>query len=66
MIDIVLNGTAHTVSSGTSLAQLIARLGADPATVAALNEAFVPRGCHPECILVAGDRVELLSPMEGG
>ena len=66
MIDILLNGSGQTLSEGTTLAELIARFGTDPATVAAVNDAFVPRGHHPAHILKPGDRVELLSPMEGG
>jgi sulfur carrier protein len=48
------------------VADLLRQLAADEAVVVAVNEQFVPRNLHREQLLQAGDRVELLAPMEGG
>lgn len=66
MIDITVNGDIHTIQANTSLASVIEALAQTDATVAAVNEVFVPRSRHSEYILQGGDCVELLAPMEGG
>lgn len=66
MIEVTINGDSHTVQANTSLAKVIATLAQTDATVAAVNEVFVPRSRHSEHILQSGDCVELLAPMEGG
>ncbi|PRX33808.1 sulfur carrier protein [Meinhardsimonia xiamenensis] len=49
------------------LAALLAERGLTPETVAtALNGAFVPRERRGATPLSEGDRVEVLSPMQGG
>ncbi|HLS99050.1 MAG TPA: sulfur carrier protein ThiS [Porticoccaceae bacterium] len=65
MITIELNGEATTLPAGTSLAALIARRGPAP-VAAAVNGRFVPAGARAGTTLQPGDRVELVSPMEGG
>lgn len=66
MIQITVNDQPHELAPETSLARLIERLADNVDTVAAVNEHFVPRSRHGEYLLQAGDRVELLAPMEGG
>jgi len=63
---VTVNGEAVETEADT-LAALVAALGHPEATVAtAVNEAFVPqaaRGAHP---LAPGDRVEIVTPRQGG
>lgn len=66
MIEITVNDRVHELPPGATLAALIATLATDSATVAAVNEIFVPRSRHAQHVLQPGDRVELLAPMEGG
>lgn len=63
---IELNGKPVETDAG-DLAALLSELGHAPATVAtALNGGFVPRNRRDATPLRDGDRVEMLSPMQGG
>jgi sulfur carrier protein len=63
---IAVNGEAHEAQAAT-LAGLLAELGYEPALVAtALNEIFVRARDREGCALREGDRVEVLSPRQGG
>lgn len=66
MIEITINGDIHSIQAETCLADIIAHFAPTEATVAAVNEVFVPRSRHSAHILENGDCVELLTPMEGG
>jgi len=66
---IVLNGEPSEVAPGTTVAGLVAGLtgAGTPAGVAvAVNGAVVPRGAWPQVRLDAGDRVEVLTAVQGG
>lgn len=61
-----LNG-AGIETAAASLAALIDERGLDPASVAtAVNGDFVPRPMRAQTVLAEGDRIEVLSPMQGG
>lgn len=63
---IEVNGEARDVA-GETLADALAELGWAEARVAtALNGDFVPKGARAQTPLRAGDRLEVLSPMQGG
>lgn len=62
-----VNGTERTAPAGTTLATLVAQLTAAPSGVAAaVNETVVPRGAWPRTPLAEGDRVEILTAVQGG
>lgn len=62
-----LNGEPRTVPAGTALAALIGELTSAPSGVAAaVNETVVPRGRWAETELHEGDRVEVLTAVQGG
>ena len=64
---ILLDGAAHAVPTGSTLAELVAALGHAPGSVAtALNGAFVARADRPARTLAAGDAVLLFQPIVGG
>ncbi len=61
-----LNG-ARIDTAAITLAALIDERGFDPASVAtAVNGGFVPRPLRPQTPLADGDKIEVLSPMQGG
>ena len=63
---VTINGEARDVRAET-IADLLAALDLEGATVAtALNGLFVARTKRPQTPLRAGDRVEILAPMQGG
>lgn len=66
-VEIELDGLAHTVPAGTTLAELVSRLGhADQAVATALNQSFVARPLRAQAVLQPGDQVLLFQPIVGG
>jgi sulfur carrier protein len=62
-----LNGEPRAVPAGTALAALVGELTAAPSGVAAaVNETVVPRGRWAATELHEGDRVEILTAVQGG
>ncbi len=67
MNTVLVNGDPREVAPGTTLAALVAGLTAAPTGVAvAVNDAVVPRAAWPVTRLAAGDRVEVLTAVQGG
>lgn len=61
-----LNGEAVETQAAT-LSELIEERGfAAPSVATAVNGGFVARGARPRTTLNDGDRIEILSPMQGG
>ena len=66
-IDIVINGQTRTVVQGTTVASLIGELGLGDRRVAVeRNREVVPRAQHASTLLVAGDRLEVVTFVGGG
>jgi sulfur carrier protein len=66
-ITVHLNGTARTLDAPVALDALVATLTAAPSGVAAaLNETVVPRTRWSATPLADGDRVEVLTAVQGG
>ncbi|MFE9437789.1 sulfur carrier protein ThiS [Streptomyces sp. NPDC006602] len=66
-MNIQVNGERREVASGTALDTLVRSLTAAPSGVAAaLNETVVPRAQWPATSLSEGDRVEVLTAVQGG
>lgn len=64
---ISVNGEPREVAAGTTLDAVVATLTTAPSGVAAaLNETVVPRGQWPSTPVGAGDRVEVLTAVQGG
>lgn len=65
-IRIIVNGSRLETGAGT-LDALLREIGRDGARVAtAVNGNFAPRSMRGEVVLSEGDRIEILSPMQGG
>ncbi|MFS8202947.1 sulfur carrier protein ThiS [Streptomyces sp. CWNU-52B] len=64
---VLVNGERRQLAPGTALDALVAALSAAPSGVAAaLNETVVPRAQWPRTLLREGDRVEVLTAVQGG
>ncbi len=66
-LNILVNGRRQEVSAGTALDALVRTLTPAPSGVAAaLNETVVPRARWTTTALAEGDRVEVLTAVQGG
>jgi len=66
-MNIFVNGEWQRIDSGTALDTLVASLTRAPSGVAAaLNETVVPRARWSSTALSEGDRVEVLTAVQGG
>jgi sulfur carrier protein len=66
-MNISVNGERRQVAPGTALDVVVRMLTAAPSGVAAaLNETVVPRAQWPSTPLSEGDRVEVLTAVQGG
>lgn len=64
---VVVNGEERTVSDGADVATLVESLGLAPDGIAvAVDQTVVPRGRWTERSLAEGDRVEIVTAMQGG
>ncbi|MCK6510771.1 sulfur carrier protein ThiS [Myxococcota bacterium] len=62
-----VNGENKEIEPNLSLAEALKRWGYEGLPVAvARNETFVPRRLYAETFLCEGDRLEIVSPMQGG
>ncbi|MEU4881931.1 sulfur carrier protein ThiS [Streptomyces althioticus] len=66
-VTVTVNGESRQVPPGTALDLVVRSLTAAPSGVAvALNETVVPRAQWPATPLSEGDRVEVLTAVQGG
>ncbi|MGW2743539.1 sulfur carrier protein ThiS [Streptomyces sp. NPDC001450] len=66
-VTISVNGERHRVAPGTALDALVKTLTVAPSGVAAaVNETVVPRAQWATTALAEGDRVEVLTAVQGG
>ncbi|MFC4497499.1 sulfur carrier protein ThiS [Streptomyces ovatisporus] len=66
-VTVSVNGAYRDVPRGHTLGELVASFTTAPSGVAAaVNEAVVPRGQWPARELAEGDRVEVLTAVQGG
>ncbi|TLS41340.1 sulfur carrier protein ThiS [Streptomyces montanus] len=66
-MNIIVNGERQEIAADTALDTLVAGLTTAPSGVAAaLNETVVPRAQWPSTPLSEGDRVEVLTAVQGG
>ena len=66
-MQITLNGNAQAVTDDCSVAELVAQVSERTSGIAvAVNGEVVPRGSWSDTVLAAGDRVELVTAVQGG
>lgn len=62
-----VNGGARELAAGSTVAVLVGELAGGRAGVAvAVNDTVVPRAAWPTTVLDDGDRVEVLTAVQGG
>lgn len=62
-----VNGTAREVPPGCALTDVVALVSTAPSGIAvAVNGEVVPRGSWPDTRVADGDRVEVLTAVQGG
>ncbi|MFD8823213.1 sulfur carrier protein ThiS [Streptomyces sp. NPDC059605] len=66
-LSVSVNGEVRVLAAGTALDALVASLTtAGSGVAAAVNETVVPRGRWSAVVLADGDRVEILTAVQGG
>lgn len=66
-MNVLVNGSTEQIESGTTVADVVKRWARSPIGVAvAVNEAVVTRADWPGTTLTEGDRVEILTAVQGG
>ncbi|MDI5963565.1 sulfur carrier protein ThiS [Streptomyces sp. SL13] len=72
-MNVIVNGISRAYPEGLTLDRLVAtlipsgsRAGGPRGVAAAVNGTVVPRGTWPGAVLADGDRVEVLSAVQGG
>ena len=66
-VQVQVNGARRTFPQGTSLSQVLVRLGIRADMVAvAINHQVVPRSVHADRVITAGDAIEVIRAMGGG
>jgi len=71
-MQLTVNGAPSQIAAGTSVAELVASLveaardGKNGGIAVAVNESVVPRAAWDGTPLAAGDRVEILTAVQGG
>ena len=63
---VLINDQPIALQNGQTLQNLLEVYGAQEPYVVAINEVFVPRSHHANQQLQAGDRIEVLQPIQGG
>ncbi|WP_432949463.1 sulfur carrier protein ThiS [Kribbella sp. CA-253562] len=67
VMNVLVNGAAEQIDAGTTVADVVQRWARSPIGVAvAVNEAVVTRAEWPGTALAEGDRVEILTAVQGG
>ncbi|GGS54661.1 thiamine biosynthesis protein ThiS [Planobispora rosea] len=66
-MNVIINGAAHELPSGATVAQAVQKLTEAVSGVAvALNDEVVSRGAWSSTTLSEADRVEVLTAVQGG
>ncbi|MET8326077.1 sulfur carrier protein ThiS [Streptomyces sp. NPDC005181] len=66
-LSVSVNGDPRSIAAGTTLEALVATLTTAPSGVAAaVNETVVPRSRWSTATLADGDRIEVLTAVQGG
>jgi sulfur carrier protein len=67
MISISLNNEPQQLAANTRLTEALVSWGFGESKIAvAINREFVPRSSYSECILHAGDEIDIVKPVGGG
>jgi sulfur carrier protein len=66
-MNVRLNGEPRTLDPGTTLTELVESItGSTRGSAVVVDDEVVPRGAWPDHALLAGQRVELITAVQGG
>ena len=65
-LEVLINNQTVILQAGQTLQSLLDDFGVQEPYVVAINQTFVPRSCYQQQSLQAGDRIEVLQPIQGG
>jgi sulfur carrier protein len=63
---VIVNDQTHSLPESRTLAELLDLLSPSVPFVVARNEEVVPRGSYEQCIILPGDRIDIVHPAAGG
>lgn len=67
MISVSLNGQAQQINEDMALNDAVAHWGyAEQPFAVAINDTFIARNQYQETLIKEGDRIDVVSPMQGG
>lgn len=66
MIEILINGQAQEVAMGARIEQLVEQFAGSGPFAVALNGQFVGKENYAKTMVVAADKIDILSPIQGG
>lgn len=66
MIEVLINGKTQQVALNVSLEPLVTQFAGVGPFAVALNGQFVSKDKYAEIQIVADDRIDILSPIQGG
>jgi sulfur carrier protein len=72
-VEVTVNGEPHSLAPGTGIEKLVAALvpeyvadGAPQGVAVAVDDAVVPRGAWATTVVAPGDRIEIVTAVQGG
>lgn len=65
-MNIFINGQSYQTQAGPALSEILLEKEFKPPFAVALNGTFVSRGSYPTTQLEEGDKLEVLTPVQGG
>lgn len=65
-MNITINQKPYELPEAATVADALAAMAAQPPFAVAVNTVFIPAARHPQHLLQAGDRIEVISPVTGG
>lgn len=66
-MQIILNGAVHELARETWLAELVRQVSnRDSGIAVAVNSAVIPRSCWADTAVKEGDRVDVVTAVQGG
>lgn len=66
MLTIFINQKPYEINSPQTLSEILKKLQYGHDIAVAVNQQFVPRSTYADFQLVGGERIDIITPMQGG